>query len=80
MQKLRDLTFATAIGLLFLLNVASPADAGFGDAMKKRGCEASCSSAKDKCIEECSSEVDEGACKLACKEAKEKCVPECVES
>jgi hypothetical protein len=80
MQKLRDLTVATAISLLFVLHVATPADAGFGDAMKKKGCEVSCASAEDKCIEECSSEADKGACKLACEEAEEKCIPECVES
>jgi hypothetical protein len=76
----RNLMLAAVAGMLFSLSAATPADAGFGDAMKEKACKVSCGEAKNECVEKCSAEANGGACELTCREAKTKCVPECVKS
>ena len=80
MQTIRSLMLAVAVGLLFSLSAATPADAGFGDDMKKKACETTCSKTEKKCVKECKDEADKDACKLVCEEADNQCVQECVDA
>jgi len=80
MRMLGSLMLAAVACLLLALSAAPPANAGFGDTIKRKSCEVSCGEARKKCVKECGAEVDAGACELACQEAAKECVPECVES
>ena len=77
---LRNLILAAAVGIFFSLSAATPADAGFGDAMKEKACKVSCGETKNKCADNCSAEANREACELVCQEAETQCVPECVSS
>lgn len=69
--------FFVSATLLASLLLAAPSLAGWGDDLKKAGCDRGCDKAKKECVEGCSEKSDKDACEAACDVSKRKCKEDC---
>jgi hypothetical protein len=75
--RVMPLLFALVLAFSIAGLVATTAQAGYADKMKKAACEKACVQAEKKCVSECTDVAGKDLCELGCEEGRKKCTDEC---